>query len=77
VGEDDMAADVVELEVQLAGGARLLGTGIRTKPSSVTSVEARPPGISFESTIIHEGPSCRCLAHNPAQFHGLEGVRSG
>jgi len=23
----------------------------------VTSVEARPPGVSFESRIIHDGPS--------------------
>lgn len=29
-----------------------------TNPSGVTSVEARPPGVSFESTIIHEGPFC-------------------
>lgn len=28
-----------------------------TKPSGVTSVLARPPGVSLLSTIIHEGPS--------------------
>lgn len=27
-----------------------------TNPSGVVSVEARPPGVSFESIIIHEGP---------------------
>src|SRR5271154_1976186 len=31
--------------------------GRHTKPSLVTSVEARPPGVSFESRIIHDGPS--------------------
>lgn len=31
-----------------------------TKPSGVTSVEARPPGTSLESTINHDGPSCSC-----------------
>ena len=30
----------------------------RTKPSGVTSVDAKPPGVSFVSMIIHEGPSC-------------------
>ena len=40
-----------------------------TKPSGVTSVEARPPGTSLLSTIIHEGPFCRSqstfLCHLP------------
>ena len=31
--------------------------GELTKPSGVVSVEARPPGVSLESTISHEGPS--------------------
>ena len=35
---------------------------VLTKPSGVTSVEARPPGISLESTISHEGPSLDCSA---------------
>ena len=30
---------------------------ILTKPSGVISVEASPPGVSFESMIIHDGPS--------------------
>jgi hypothetical protein len=34
-----------------------LKVGGRTKPSGVTSVDARPPGVLFESTIIHDGPS--------------------
>ena len=29
-----------------------------TNPSGVTSVDASPPGISLESMIIHDGPSC-------------------
>jgi len=29
-----------------------------TKPSGVVSVEASPPGLSLESMIIHDGPSC-------------------
>jgi len=32
-----------------------------TKPSGVTSVEARPPAFSLESMIIHEGPFYREL----------------
>jgi hypothetical protein len=56
VREDDMATDVVELGVsarkRVNWRARVL-----TKPSGVTSVEARPPGVSFASTISHEGPS--------------------
>jgi hypothetical protein len=55
VGEDDMAADVVELRT-LAFVWSQLSVDILTKPSGVQSVEARPPGVSFESTIIHEGP---------------------
>ena len=58
VGEDDVAADVVELE---EGGrvrsvlCRWGGWGGLTKPSGVMSVEARPPGMSLLSTIIHDG----------------------
>lgn len=57
VREDDMAPDVVELagsgQRRGAGGE---GEGRLTKPSGVTSVEARPPGVSLESMIIHDGP---------------------
>ena len=35
---------------------------IRTNPSGVTSVEASPPGVSFESIIIHDGPSYRRIS---------------
>ena len=60
VGEDDMAADIVEL-----GGGRALAECAQkagkvyghTKPSGVMSVEARPPGMSVVSMIIHDGPS--------------------
>jgi hypothetical protein len=57
VGEDDVATNVVELEWRQyeARGSWTLGT--LTKPSGVVSVEARPPGVSLESTISHEGPS--------------------
>jgi hypothetical protein len=58
VGEDDMATDVVELAGSRQWGGRR-GEGARrlTKPSGVTSVEARPPGVALESIIIHDGPS--------------------
>ena len=56
VGEDDMAADVVELGWSVAVRCQLVA-GRLTKPSGVVSVEARPPGVSLESTISHEGPS--------------------
>lgn len=56
VGEDDMAANIVELG-KLAHNLQLR-IGRLTNPSGVTSVEARPPGVSFESIIIHDGPSC-------------------
>ena len=57
VGEDDMAADVVELEgVSNVGSMAALAR--LTKPSGVMSVEARPPGTSLLSTIIHDGPFC-------------------
>lgn len=67
VGEDNVATDIVELyrkkkrvsdaasnKCQLAGGGK---GGKPTKPSGVTSVEARPPALSLESRINHEGPS--------------------
>lgn len=43
-----------------AGGLYSLeiGNGKPTNPSGVTSVEARPPGVSLESIIIHDGPFC-------------------
>lgn len=64
VGEDDVATDIVELvKLRLAvcwGGRRLRLAGRElTKPSGVTSVLARPPARSAESTISHEGPFCK------------------
>ena len=59
VGEDNVATDIVELHIvsNVVRGKEGSLSLLRTKPSGVTSVEASPPGISFESTIIHEGPS--------------------
>jgi hypothetical protein len=57
VGEDDVAADVVELLCCLVEQGVSEKISRLTKPSLVTSVEARPPGVSLESTIIHDGPS--------------------
>jgi hypothetical protein len=54
MGEDDMAADIVEL-IMISHWSMWIFP-ILTKPSFVTSVEARPPGISLESTMSHEGP---------------------
>ena len=61
VREDDMAADIVELEAcqgRVSEAGALNWRGDFTKPSGVMSVEASPPGVSLESMIIHEGPSC-------------------
>jgi len=58
VGEDNMATNIVELRGKgLDSFSSQLKGGRLTKPSGVTSVEARPPGVSFESIIIHDGPS--------------------
>jgi len=54
VRKDDMTTDIVELDF-VSDGLRRKRMAL-TKPSFVTSVEARPPGISFASTIIQEGP---------------------
>lgn len=58
VGEDDVAANIVELagvSTDVLWWNWRLG-GRHTKPSGVTSVEARPPGTSLLSTIIQSGP---------------------
>lgn len=60
VGENNMAPDIVELGEARSALRRWNGTGRLTKPSGVTSVEARPPGVSFESMIIHDGPFWEC-----------------
>ena len=60
-----MAAHIVKLLIasvvnsKLHGTYSILGIGLPTNPSGVTSVDANPPGISFESMIIQDGPSCR------------------
>ena len=41
-----------------------------TNPSGVVSVDASPPGISLQSTIIHDGPSWTALASQ--QSVGIE-----
>ena len=57
VGENNVAANIVELIANQLG-AREGGRESRTKPSGVISVDANPPGVSFESIIIHDGPFC-------------------
>jgi len=44
-----------------ANSRRRRAKGRLTKPSGVTSVLARPPALSAESTINHDGPSCRAI----------------
>lgn len=57
VREDDVTTDIVKLLFSqfLFSLSFHLIRSERTKPSGVTSVEARPPGVSLESTINHEG----------------------
>jgi hypothetical protein len=60
VREENMTADIVELMLKSVRHStkQKQSKGSRhTKPSAVTSVEARPPGVSLESSISHEGPS--------------------
>jgi hypothetical protein len=56
MGEDNMAADIVELSMAVSAAQLTLTIArmVLTKPSGVTSVEARPPGTSLESTINHD-----------------------
>lgn len=55
VGEDNVATDIVQLLIALVGEKHSQwGQSQLTKPSGVTSVEARPPGVSLESIISHE-----------------------
>lgn len=63
VGEDDVAADIVELThsscCQHTNAALVVDMSVvdqLTNPSGVTSVEARPPASSLESTMSHDGP---------------------
>ena len=57
VGEYNVATNIVELEHISLDIRPSVILGHLTKPSGVTSVEARPPGVSFESTSIQDGPS--------------------
>ena len=56
VREDNVAADIVKLSMPVSAAQLQFEVAVEvlTKPSGVTSVEARPPGISLESTIIHD-----------------------
>ena len=59
-----MPANIIELDIyqsRISGGTQL-ARGL-TKPSGVMSVEASPPGVSLESTIIHDGPFCVLIEH--------------
>lgn len=62
VGEDNVAANIVQLPMAPLASATSTWRGQTvererlTKPSGVTSVAARPPALSPESTINHEGP---------------------
>jgi hypothetical protein len=56
VGEDDMAANIVELW-NISPATMPLSLGKTTNPSGVTSVDARPPGVLFESMINHDAVS--------------------
>lgn len=47
-----------------------------TNPSFVTSVEARPPGVSLESMINHDGPSWKNQSLQGHTVHNLTAVQS-
>ena len=51
-----MTTDIIQLTVCQRRYEVACIQGRHTKPSFVTSVEAKPPGVSLESTIIHDGP---------------------
>lgn len=61
-----MTANIVQLDLTQSAfwhwssvsKRQALGRGRLTKPSGVTSVAARPPALSPESTINHDGPFC-------------------
>jgi hypothetical protein len=56
VREDDVAANIIQLPPVSRDLAQTDVLAALTNPSFVTSVEARPPGVSFESMIIQDGP---------------------
>lgn len=55
-----MASHIIELlhEISILLASPPVASNL-TKPSGVTSVDASPPGVWFESTISHDGLSCR------------------
>lgn len=81
VGEDNVATDIVELEkIQVSTKfSNKIYQQQLTKPSGVVSVLARPPALSEESTISHEGPFCihRQLRFLPLVRGGGEGIQCG
>lgn len=52
VGENDVSTDIIQLAMVSRG--EQLTINRLTKPSGVVSVDARPPGVSFESTMTHD-----------------------
>lgn len=57
VRKDDMTANIIQLCDKSAGSqVQNSAAAALTKPSFVTSVDARPPGVSLESMINHDGP---------------------
>lgn len=55
--EYNMTAHIIELICWLGDFKHRKKQDWLTNPSAVTSVEARPPGVAFESMISHDGPS--------------------
>lgn len=56
--EDNVSTNIVQLEkVSYVRDKGSWKAGKHTKPSGVTSVEASPPGIGFESMINHDAES--------------------
>lgn len=65
--EDDVPANIVELsrcQCDVRVEIRAHWVGEITNPSGVISVEAKPPGVSLESMIIHDGPSYTLSEHS-------------
>lgn len=57
VGEDDMSSNVEQLEILIhVKKEEQREAEELTKPSGVTSVDARPPGVVLESTMSHDAP---------------------
>lgn len=52
--ENDMTSNIIKLNGVRCRIIKLFDR--LTKPSGVISVDARPPGVSLASMIIHDGP---------------------